>query len=72
MKSWERAKIGLKSIRGDCRIDLSELSQMPLEVEMDDMDRGRTMKNRGGEVRFRGIRKKSTVCTFRAGCVNIL
>ncbi|CAM9720781.1 unnamed protein product [Pylaiella littoralis] len=49
LQSWERAKISLKSVDASCRIDLSELSRMPLEVEMDDMDRGRTQKNTGEE-----------------------
>ncbi|CAM9721061.1 unnamed protein product [Pylaiella littoralis] len=49
LQSWERAKVGLQRVDGECRIDLSELSQMPLEVGMNDMDHGRTLKNRGGE-----------------------
>lgn len=56
-KSWERAKVGLQRVDGECRIDLSELSQMPLEVDMNDMDHGRTLKNRGGEVRLEGLGK---------------
>lgn len=56
-KSWERAKISLKSVDASCRIDLSELSRMPLEVEMDDMNRGRTQKNTGEEVASRKLRK---------------
>lgn len=53
-KSWERAKISLRNVNESCRIDLSELSHMPLEVEMASMDEGRGMKNRGGQVRRRG------------------
>lgn len=41
----------LKSVGGECRVDLSELSRDPLEVDMESMDNGRRLKNRGGEVR---------------------
>lgn len=50
-KAWERAKVSLQSVDESCRIDLSELSRMPLEVEMESMDNGRKLGNRGGEVR---------------------
>eukprot|EP00752_Nemacystus_decipiens_P005430 g4921.t1 len=49
LQAWERAKVSLRSVKEDCRIDLSELSRMPLEVEMESMDNGRRLKNRGGE-----------------------
>ncbi|CAM9486618.1 unnamed protein product, partial [Scytosiphon promiscuus] len=48
-QSWERAKVGLRSIKHGCRVDLSELSNLPLEVTMEAMDRGRNLKNTGGE-----------------------
>ena len=35
----------------DCRIDVSELSREPLEVEMEGMDYARNHKNKRGEVR---------------------
>ncbi|CAB1102322.1 unnamed protein product [Ectocarpus sp. CCAP 1310/34] len=47
-QAWERAKIGLRSLDHDCRIDLSELSREPLEVTKDEMDEGRRLKNIGG------------------------
>ncbi|CAM9559388.1 unnamed protein product, partial [Ectocarpus sp. 8 AP-2014] len=47
-QAWERAKISLRSVDHDCRIDLSELSREPLEVTTEEMDEGRGLKNRGG------------------------
>eukprot|EP00752_Nemacystus_decipiens_P005431 g4922.t1 len=49
LQSWERAKVSLQSVNDECRVDLSELSREPLEVEMEGMDNGRRLKNRGGE-----------------------
>lgn len=43
--------MSLQSVHDECRIDLSELSGYPLEVEMESMDHGRRLKNRGTEVR---------------------
>ena len=54
-QSWERAKINLKSVSHDCRIDLSELSGDLLEIEMDGMDYARNLKNAGGKVRVAGV-----------------
>lgn len=50
-QAWERAKVGLQSVNDECRVDLSELSREPLEVEMQSMDEGRRLKNKGREVR---------------------
>eukprot|EP00903_Cladosiphon_okamuranus_P015919 g14704.t1 len=49
LQAWERAKVSLQSVNDECRVDLSELSREPLEVEMSSMDNGRRLKNRGGE-----------------------
>lgn len=54
-QAWERAKVSLQSVDDDCRIDLSELSSEPLEVEMESMDDGRRLKNKGGEVRVKSF-----------------
>ena len=54
-QAWERAKVGLRRVDDDCRIDLSELSSEPLEVEMENMDDVRRLKNRGGQVRVQMV-----------------
>lgn len=43
--------MSLQSVDDECRVDLSELSREPLEVDMASMDNGRKLKNRGDEVR---------------------
>ncbi|CAN0206053.1 unnamed protein product [Scytosiphon promiscuus] len=47
--AWERAKVSLKSVSHDCRIDLSELSDELLDVDMEGMDYARNCKNAEGE-----------------------
>lgn len=54
-KAWERAKMGLKSVNDECRIDLRELSGDPLEVGIRDMDNGRRQMNGNAEVRTKRV-----------------
>ncbi|CAM9511171.1 unnamed protein product, partial [Hapterophycus canaliculatus] len=77
-QSWERAKIGLRSVQHDCRVDLSELSHEPLEVTMEAMDNGRRLKNMGGEELVGGygtwdlvVRPAQLRRFFRPQCDNI-
>lgn len=42
--------MGWKDKNDECRIDLTELGNDPLEVTMEDMDRARADKNGHGEV----------------------
>lgn len=63
-KAWERAKVSLKRVDDECRVDLSELSRDPLEVDMGSMDNGRRLRNKGEKVRAK------TECRVTA-CVGI-
>eukprot|EP00752_Nemacystus_decipiens_P007641 g6830.t1 len=49
LQAWERAKVRLPSVDADLRVDLSELSSEPLEVEMASMDNGRKQRNKAAE-----------------------
>ncbi|CAM9487003.1 unnamed protein product [Ectocarpus fasciculatus] len=49
MLAWETGKVGWKDENDECRIDLTELGNDPLEVTMEDMDRARDDKNGHGE-----------------------
>lgn len=49
-QAWETGKVGWKDENDECRIDLTELGNDPLEVTMEDMDRARDDKNGHGEV----------------------
>ena len=51
MKAWERAKINMRNIHDNCRVDISELSTSVLDVGMEAVDNARMKMNAEGEVR---------------------
>ncbi|CAM9682482.1 unnamed protein product, partial [Sphacelaria rigidula] len=48
-QNWERAKVNLADLNGDCWVNVTPLSRQPLNLTMAAMNHGRDVKNQEGE-----------------------